>query len=296
MEIELLLALLITPGLKPKSIRDLFHAETRPLSHAGGESSDSSLNGLPSFHLPEIPIEAREKAVQILHRAESEGISIIPLWDSRYPERLKIIDHPPLVIYLKGDPACLRAPHTVTIVGTREPTGFGVAWAEEVSKQFTSCGFVVVSGLAVGCDTAAHQGCLKAGGRTAAVLAHGLDMVHPPSNDRLAAVIVERGGCLVSEHPPGVRPKPRYFVMRNRLQAALGDAVVVVETGLSGGTPHTVAACLKQDKPLFCLKHPPLYHSHPQVQGNKKFLKEPRVLPLVSEPDVKAAIDQLIGI
>jgi DNA processing protein len=293
MDIEFLLSLLNTPGIKPKSIRGLLSVASSACRLPDTSASEAAMEVSRPSRLPDIPAKAREKAAQILRLADAAGISMMHLGDGKYPERLKAVDYPPLVIYAKGNLSCLNPPQAVTIVGTRQPTDFGAARAKSIASLFAECGFALISGLALGCDTAAHCGCLAAGGRTAAILAHGLDMVHPPSNRELAEEIVETGGCLVSEHPPGVRPRPRFFVMRNRLQAALGDAVVVIETGLAGGTIHTVAACSREGKPLFCLKHPTRYDSHPKIQGNKKYLRQSEALPLASESDVERAIDLL---
>jgi DNA processing protein len=139
----------------------------------------------------------------------------------------------------------------VAIVGSRrashgEPAAF--AFAAHAARS----GFAVVSGLALGCDTAAHAGCLEAKGITVAVLACGLDRVAPLSNSQLAKRILNARGFLASEYPPGVAPSNFRFVQRNRVTVALSRAVIVTEAQLKGGTMHTAHFALEQNKPLAC--------------------------------------------
>lgn len=127
---------------------------------------------------------------------------------------------------------------------------------DPLGSGYWETGATVVSGLAIGCDTAAHSGCLSVHGETIAVLAHGLDRVYPAVNRELVGEILDTGGCLLSEYPPKTRPFPANFVERDELQAGLSDGVIVVETGVKGGTMHTVRFSQEQRKPLACVKHP----------------------------------------
>jgi DNA processing protein len=124
-------------------------------------------------------------------------------------------------------------------------------------------------------------------------LAHGLDRVYPAANKVLAKQIVERGGALVSEYAPGTRAFPGNFVDRDRLQIGLSDALLVAETGVTGGTMHTVRFCQEQRKPLACIAHPPQHASHEKAQGNSRLLQEQRAIPLRSSSDVDAFCDAL---
>ena len=125
--------------------------------------------------------------------------------------------------------------------------------------------------MAIGCDTAGHHGALKCdNGKTTAFLAHGLDSVYPPENEKLAAEIVERGGLLMSEYPIGDAVNRYYLVARDRLQAALSAATIVIQTGIHGGTNHAANTTLISKKPLFCVKYnDSLLMSHDNVVGNK---------------------------
>jgi len=167
-----------------------------------------------------------------------------------YPEVLLGLADPPALLFLQGPPRLPRGPR-LAIVGTREPTAWGAATAADCGRAAARAGALVVSGLARGIDTAAHAAVVEAGGATWATLPAGLDVIYPESNRGLAARIVETGGALVSEYWPGTRPRPTRFVERDRLQAALADAVLVVETGRTGGTQHTIRFARELGVPIW---------------------------------------------
>lgn len=166
-------------------------------------------------------------------------IQRIPMEFSGYPQALKKLPDAPPVLCVKGNLDCLNQP-AIAVVGTRTPTQQGLETARKMGNMFAELGFIVVSGLARGCDTAAHKGCLEAGGVTVAVLAHGLDFIYPPENLQLAKRIITTGGCLLSEYPEGTSPHPAQFVRRNRIVTALGGIVLAVQPGDNGGTAHAI--------------------------------------------------------
>lgn len=184
--------------------------------------------------------------------AEQLGILVIRPGDPQFPHRLLHIPHPPRELYVRGDVRLLAQDRALAIVGTRRGTGDSYRMALELAEQAATSGYLVVSGLAIGCDLMAHVGCLRARGKTVAVMAHGLDRVYPEAHATYADWILEEGGALVSEYPPRVAPTRSRFVARDRLQSALSSGVVVVQTGLKGGTMHTVRFALKQKRPVFC--------------------------------------------
>lgn len=141
----------------------------------------------------------------------------------------------------------------LAVVGTRDPTSAGEAAARAITRSAVQAGFAIVSGLAPGIDEIAHATALDAGGRTAAVVASGLDRIARPDHAaELVARILEGGGALLSEQPPGTEASPETRVARNRIQTALADAVVVVEAGLEDGSMHTARFAVEQGKPLYC--------------------------------------------
>ena len=218
--------------------------------------------------------KAGRDALKILENAKKFNISVITYFDKDYPQRLKNIQDYPIILYAKGNLSCLNDKLAVAVVGTREPTNYGKKSAEKIAYKIAKTGGVVVSGLALGCDTAAHKGCLDAHGKTVAILGHGLDFIFPKENTKLADQIIDENGCLISEYPLGEQVKPHYFVERDRLQSGMSMAVIVVETGIVGGTMHTVKFCRIQERQLACIAHPESLRNEKSVQGNIKLIKE----------------------
>lgn len=170
--------------------------------------------------------------------------------DPRYPETLKEIADPPLALFVIGDISLLSAP-ALAIVGSRNPTASGRENAEAFARHLAGCGLVIVSGLALGIDAAAHRGALG-GGHTVAVLAHGLDAVYPKQNKALAAEIAARG-ALVSEFPTGVPPLPEHFPRRNRIISGLAAGTLVVEATIRSGSLITARMASDQGREVFAI-------------------------------------------
>ena len=178
------------------------------------------------------------------------NISAVTFASKNYPEKLKNIDTPPLVIYTKGDTNLLNK-KSISIVGTRKPTTYGKIVCEKFTKELSKAGLVTVSGLAYGIDTCVATTTLNAGGKTIAVLAGGLDSIYPSSNLGLANKIVENGGLLISEYRPKVKPAQYSFINRNRIVSALGLGTLIIEAGKTSGTMATAKHALEQGRELF---------------------------------------------
>lgn len=161
----------------------------------------------------------------------------------------------PFELYTLGDLRLLRhAPgfqQRVAIIGSRKPDEQGLDVAYRLGKYHSS--EIVVSGLALGIDTASHRGCLDGGGRTVAVVGTGLDRVHPKENSALQADIIAHGGLIVSEQPPVTKANPRTLIARTRLQMAMADKVIVVECVRESGTMHAVEFARRFRRPIFAL-------------------------------------------
>lgn len=185
----------------------------------------------------------------------------IPSVDILFPKDLNSIlrcfdyDSVPKILYTMGDPRLLRKPvlgqQRIAIIGSRKPDEHGIEMAYKLGKFFSED--IVVSGLARGIDTAAHQGCLDAGGKTIAVVGSGLNHVYPKENTDLQQRIVETGGLILSEQEPKLRANPKRLIARTRIQMALADKVYVVECEKESGTMHAVNFALKYHKPIFAL-------------------------------------------
>ena len=186
-----------------------------------------------------------------MNDSANNNIQLIDYTSEKYPELLKHILDPPLLLSCLGNTDAISR-KSVAIVGTREPSENGYEKSIEISEFFTEQGYSIVSGLALGCDTAAHIGCLNKKGNTIAVLAHGLQTIYPKENKQLADKILDGGGLLISEYFYGTAPRPNYFIERDRIQAGMSQSVIVIETGTSGGSLHSVKFCEENNRPVGC--------------------------------------------
>ena len=220
-------------------------------------------------------------------RCVSLGIGVMSLGGASYPRALADDIDPPVVLFHLGDPDVLDA-RRVAIVGTRRATGYGLRCAEQLGSELARAGVVVVSGLALGIDAAAHRGALGGGGSAtgvAAVVGGGLDAPCPARNRQLARSIVEKG-AIFSEVPPGVPAAPWRFPVRNRVLAALADAVVVVESPGAGGSMHTVREAMTRDRPVLAVPGP---IDSRASEGTNRLISE-GAIPCLQAEDVFAAI------
>ena len=218
-------------------------------------------------------------AQRVINESEAAGIHTVSYQDADYPKQLlKTIDEKgnpsaPIILYYKGDISTASLPG-IAIIGTREPTSEGERSGEFLAGEFAKRGFNIVSGLAIGCDTCAHQGALKVNGKTTAFLAHGLTTVYPPQNEALANRLVENGGLLMSEYPIGTSLSPYNLVARDRLQAGLAMATLVIQTGEKGGTMHAALTTLKANKPLYAVQFKDSdTNNHDKCLGNAFLVK-----------------------
>lgn len=186
-----------------------------------------------------------------LELIKDAGVKIITLFDSEYPEYLKAIYDPPVLLYIKGS---FRQEDglSVAIVGSRKCTYYGLNMAEKIASELAGYKIVIVSGLARGIDTAAHKGAVKNNGRTIAVLGNGLDFIYPAENKGLAEQILHNG-VLVSEFPMQARPDKRNFPRRNRIISALSRGVLVVEAAKRSGALITADFALEQGRDVFAI-------------------------------------------
>jgi DNA processing protein len=192
-------------------------------------------------------------------------------FDAEYPSALRSIpNNPPAVLWVRGRiPDLAKA---VAVVGTRNPDSYGSAVARRIGRRAAERGVPVVSGLALGCDTAAHQGCLEGGGIAVAFLGGNLLDPQPRKNRELAKTILETGGALITEVEPSVEVRPNQLVERDRLQCGSSSATIVVQTGIPGGTLHTARFTLEQSRILAVVKPPP--DATEGWAGNKALLSE----------------------
>lgn len=181
------------------------------------------------------------KANDILDRQEALGIVSISCQDERYPKMLVDIGpDAPAVIHCLGNIELIKEEKAVAIIGARAADKEGNTKAYQLGKEYAEKGYVIVSGLALGCDTSAHIGCLDTGGKTIAIVGNGLDIIHPKENVVLQKRILDNGGLILSEQTLGVKANPTRLVARNRLQAALSQAVILAQCPIKSGSLYTM--------------------------------------------------------
>lgn len=277
------LRLIRTPNVGPASFRDLINrfgsAETAiemlpEIMLAGGANR---IARIPSPADAEAEMEAARKA----------GARFVAIGEQDYPALLKRMDHPPPLLALKGNAAVFTLP-PVAIVGARNASLAGIKMARQLAAELGRNGYAVISGLARGIDTAAHQGSLDTG--TVGVLAGGLDRPYPPENTDLCAEIAERG-AVVSEMPFGWEPRAQDFPRRNRIVAGLTLGLVVVEAAQRSGSLISARLAGEMGRLVFAVPGSPL---DPRAAGTNGLLKDGATL-VTGAADVMEALAPLVG-
>src|SRR3984885_6907657 len=247
------LALSLTPGLGPTkarrvidffgSVQALFRASLTELEAAGLRAVSAQALGTG---------RSMELAQDELAKAAAADARIIALDDPGYPEQLKQIYDPPLILYVRGDDAVISQPG-IALVGTRHPTPYGSGMAERLACDLAARGLVIFSGMARGIDTAGHRGAIAAKGKTVAVWGTGVDVVYPKENTRLVEQILALGGAVISEFPIGTFAAPQNFPIRNRIISGISLGVLVVEAAEYSGTRITARCALEQNREVFAV-------------------------------------------
>lgn len=190
------------------------------------------------------------QAQQIAAQCSRDNIRILTYGNADYPEKLRNIENPPLVLYCKGTLPAWKAQPVIGVVGTRKASPYGLRTAKLMAAHIGVCGGLVVSGAASGIDTAAMEGALDAEAPVIGVLGGGVDVVYPAANRPLYRRTEEKG-CLISEYPPGTRPYPGQFLQRNRIISGLSDGVLVVEAPPKSGALNTARHAFSQGRDMF---------------------------------------------
>jgi DNA processing protein len=278
------LRLIRTENVGPATFRDL-------IGRFG--SAEVALEMLPDLvvsggagRLPRIPSVAEAQAE--IAAAEMHGARLVAIGEADYPPLLRSMDQPPPILAIKGDARVFASP-AVAIVGARNASLAGVRFARSLAAEIGREGHAVISGLARGIDTAAHQGGLATG--TVAVLAGGLDQPYPPENVALCQQISEQGGAVVSEMPFGWEPRAKDFPRRNRLIAGLAFGLVVVEAADRSGSLISARLAGEMGRLVFAVPGSPL---DPRAVGSNKLLKEGAIL-VTEARDVLDHIAPLAG-
>lgn len=212
-----------------------------------------------------------EQAESVMAYCEKNGIGIMTWESALYPESLRHIFNPPLVLFYKGEPSVLTGNMLLTVVGTRKPSDYSKRVADWLCHDLARCNIVLASGCAVGLDAAAHRAAIDENTPTIGVLGCGVDYDYPKENRELKQKIVENG-LLLSEYFPGTTPFPGNFPVRNRILAGISEATLVLEAGSRSGSLITANLACEQGKPVFCVPPADLFDA--RYSGVASFLRD----------------------
>ena len=220
-------------------------------------------------------------ATDIISDCINSGIDIIGIGDKRYPTSLRVIENPPLILYVKGKFPDFNNTPAITVVGPRKVSDYGKKAAYSLSFRLARAGFVVVSGGAVGCDTYAHAGALKSGGITVLVMGCGINADYLPQNKPLRAE-VSKNGCLISEYSPKTMATKYSFPIRNRIMAALSLGTVLIEAPATSGALITSRLANEMGRDLFVIPGAP---DRQEYKGSNQLLRD-GARPLLDLSDI----------
>ena len=244
---------------EPQQILAAKRTELRKVEGIGNEVADQISNWESTVDL------AGE-----LERVRAFGATVMTQESLSYPRSLREIHAPPIVLYVWGE-LQERDHHAIGIIGARRTTHYGTESAKKLSYQLSYAGLTIISGLARGIDTAAHQGALAAKGRTIAVIGSGLAKLYPPENAALAERIRSGNGAIVSEFSMEIEPDRQTFPMRNRIISGWSHGILVVEAGLNSGALITAAQALEQGRSVYAV---PGHINAPSAMGSNRLIQQ----------------------
>ena len=260
-------ATLISYGFSKKEIRKtLLHRE--PL-----EAIEFMKGSKPKI------LERAQKIEETIKNKLIEKIYPICYKDQYWPKSLNVIKDEPVLLWGKGDIRKLDNKVNVAVIGTRNPGKYAIEMEKRVIDILVKNGCNIISGLALGCDTVAHDETVKCNGTTGAILPSGVDNPKPETNSNLSKEIIKSGGFLLSEYPLGHIPEKKNYVERDRIVAALADIVIVIECGMKSGTMHTVNYAVEYNKSILVVM-PPKKDFSGDFSGNKKIINDKKAIPI----------------
>jgi len=244
------LSTILGPG--SKQLLPLLKAFGDPKSVYAASEEKLKEHEIPETLISRLSDKNTDETVRIYEYCKRNGIKVIPYEDDSYPERLRRIDKPPVLLYVLGDLPDVDENVCIATVGTRRYTEYGKREAYIISYDLASGGAIVVSGLARGIDSICHRGCIDASGKTIGVLGCGIDVIYPKENDELYAEVI-RNGAIVTEYMPGTPPLGKNFPLRNRIISGLSLGTLVIEADAKSGALITAEYTIKQGRDLFSL-------------------------------------------
>jgi len=269
---EACIALNMLPTVGPVRLRKLLEVFREPQQVLVAKRSElRKVEGIGNEVADQISMwESTVDLAAELKRARDFGATVITQESPSYPRPLREIHAPPIVLYVWGE-LQERDHHAIGVIGARRTTHYGMESAKKLSYQLAYAGLTVISGLARGIDTAAHQGALAAKGRTVAVIGAGLAKLYPPENAVLAEKIRSGNGAIVSEFSMAVEPDRQTFPMRNRIISGWSHGILVVEAGLNSGALITSAQALEQGRSVYAV---PGHINAPSAMGSNRLIQQ----------------------
>ena len=258
-------------GISPKFLWDLVQKYKDPKNLWNKTKEELILDGIKETYADIIiDNQFRINLDKYLKFMKTNNIEIITIYDKQYPDKLKVIYDPPVVLYVKGNKEILKE-KGISIVGCRLCSKYGENMAKKLAYNLSLNNINIISGLAKGIDSFAHRGSLMANGKTLAVVGCGLDRVYPQENRNLFDKIINNGGAAISEYIIGTKPLAKNFPRRNRIISGLSDGVVVVEAREKSGTLITVDFALEQGKNIYAV---PGNIDSPNSFGTNELIKQ----------------------
>jgi DNA processing protein len=269
---EACIALNMLPTIGPVRLRKLLEIFNEPQQVLAAKRNDlCKVEGIGGEVADQIANwEATVDLAAELNRIREFGVRVMTQESPSYPRPLREIHAPPIVLYVWGELQD-RDNHAIGVIGARRTTHYGMESAKKLSYQLAYAGLTVISGLARGIDTAAHQGALAAKGRTIAVIGSGLAKLYPPENAALAEKIRTGNGAIVSEFSMDIEPDRQTFPMRNRIISGWSYGILVVEAGLNSGALITAAQALEQGRSVYAV---PGHINAPSAMGSNRLIQQ----------------------
>jgi DNA processing protein len=243
----------------PERVLAAKRSELRGIDGIGNEVADQITNW---ENLVDLPAE--------LQRIREFGAEVITAQSPSYPRQLREIHAPPIVLYVWGE-ITARYQHAIAVIGSRRTSHYGAESAKKLAYQLAYAGLTIVSGLARGIDTAAHQGALAAKGRTIAVIGSGLMKLYPPENAGLAGKIRDGCGAIISEFSMEIEPDRQTFPMRNRIISGWSHGILIVEAGLNSGALITASQAIEQGRSVYAV---PGHINAPTAHGSNRLIQQ----------------------
>ncbi len=286
MELLYKIALNLLPGIGPITARKL-------VAYLGGvkevfSTSPTKLQKIPGIGKTIankiIQSKALEEAEKELKIIDSQNIKVLFYLDEEYPKKLKNFDDSPIILYQKGD-FSYKQKIFLAVIGTRKPDEYGKILCEKFFKELNESGLkpVIISGLAYGIDVCAHKKALEYNMETIAILGHGLGYLYPQAHKKIAKDIIDHSGALITEYPYFKKPEPSNFVHRNRIIAALADALLVVQSAKKGGSLITAEYAMDYSTPVYTF---PGRISDTKMQGCNYLIKTNRAALIENANDL----------